>query len=215
MGPMTRLSRRSLVGALGGSAADVALLGSCGLGTLGTSRTDRVHRIGALLPNSRAANRVPWDAFVDQLRASGWVECQNLTIEWRAADNQVDQLPDLAADLVRLPVELMVTDGAQASFAAKHATSTIPIVFFGGDPVETGLVSEPGPSRRQHHGARALFNCRSSPRRRNCSATWWAASPIWRSSGTPQIYRRPVCGGSASSSDARAPGTGGARADSR
>jgi putative tryptophan/tyrosine transport system substrate-binding protein len=138
---MTGFSRRSFVGGLGASAVGVALAGGCRLDNLVMSSAQRIHRIGALLPNSRAVSRAWWDAFVDELRTNGWVEGQNLTIEWRAADNQVPQLPGLAADLVRLPVEVIVTDGAEASLAAKQATSAIPIVFFGGDPVETGLVA--------------------------------------------------------------------------
>jgi putative ABC transport system substrate-binding protein len=93
------------------------------------------------LPTRPSAHPEAWDAFVDELRARGWVEGQNLTIEWRAADNQVDQLQGLMADLVRLPVELIVTDGSQVSVIAKQATSTIPIVFYSGDPIGLGLVA--------------------------------------------------------------------------
>jgi putative ABC transport system substrate-binding protein len=139
--PVTRLSRRWFVGGLAASVASLTLFGGCGLDNLVTSPTQRVHRIGALLPTNPSLHPEAWDAFVDELRARGWVEGQNLTIEWRAADNQVDQLPGLAADLVRLPVELIVTDGSQVSVIAKQATSTIPIVFYSGDPIGVGLVA--------------------------------------------------------------------------
>jgi putative ABC transport system substrate-binding protein len=135
------ISRRAFVGGLGASAAGLALLDGCGVENFAISPTQRVRRIGALSPNSRADSRLWWDAFLDELRTRGWVEGQNLTIEWRAADNQVDRLPGLAADLVRLPLELIVTDGAQASLAAKQATSAIPIVFATGDPIGLGLVT--------------------------------------------------------------------------
>jgi putative ABC transport system substrate-binding protein len=138
---VTGFSRRSFVGGLGASAVGLALVGGCGLDNLVMSPAQRVHRIGALLPTSPSTHPEAWDAFVDELRARGWVEGQNLTIEWRAADNQVDQLPGLAADLVRLPVELIVTDGSQVSVIAKQATSTIPIVFYSGNPIDVGLVA--------------------------------------------------------------------------
>jgi putative tryptophan/tyrosine transport system substrate-binding protein len=84
---------------------------------------------------------------VQAMRDLGWVEGQNVSFESRYADN-LDQLPDLAADLVRRKVDLIITAGTGAARAAKQATADIPIVFsVGGDPVERGLVgtmSRPG-----------------------------------------------------------------------
>lgn len=83
----------------------------------------------------------------DALRNFGWVEGQNLTIERRAAGNKVELVPGLAAELVKLNVDVIVTFGAVASLAAKNATTTIPIVTATGDPVRLGLVpslSRPG-----------------------------------------------------------------------
>jgi putative tryptophan/tyrosine transport system substrate-binding protein len=99
----------------------------------------KVPRIGFLSPTSDDS-RV--EAFRQGLRELGYVDGQNITIEYRWADGRFDQLPDLAAELVRLKVDLVVAVVTQASLAAKKATGTIPIVMIGvSDPVGSGLVS--------------------------------------------------------------------------
>jgi ABC-type uncharacterized transport system substrate-binding protein len=100
----------------------------------------KVYRIGYLSLGS------PSDGvsrpFRDTLRQLGYVEGQNLLIEFRFADAKVDQLPGLAADLVRRNVDLIVTIGTPPVQAAKEATATIPIVMTGSaDPVEHGFVA--------------------------------------------------------------------------
>ena len=83
-----------------------------------------------------------WDAFVQGLREAGYVEGQNLNIERRHAEGKVERLPSLAADLVRLVVSLIITDGVPPSLAARDATGTVPIVFVGvADPIGVGLVA--------------------------------------------------------------------------
>jgi putative ABC transport system substrate-binding protein len=95
--------------------------------------------------NSASANAFEplVQAFRDGLRQAGYVDGRNVTIEYRWAEGQIDRLPELAADLVRRQVAVVVTSGGDVSArAAKAATSSIPIVStIGGDPVKEGLVA--------------------------------------------------------------------------
>jgi putative tryptophan/tyrosine transport system substrate-binding protein len=99
-------------------------------------------RIGLLIPGSSSggfSSRI--EAFRQELRDLGWVEGQQIALEYRYAEN-LDRLPDLAAELVRLPVALILAWGAASALAAQHATPTIPIVFVGvANPVGRGLVA--------------------------------------------------------------------------
>jgi len=103
----------------------------------------KVHRIGWLNAGVPPAGPHPsLEPFRQGLRDLGYVEGRNILIETRYADGKLDRLPDLAAELVRLQVDVIVTGGENAARAAQQATSTIPIVIgAAGDPVGAGLVA--------------------------------------------------------------------------
>jgi putative ABC transport system substrate-binding protein len=99
----------------------------------------KVYRIGLLSPTSQSPGI---EAIRAGLQTLGYVEGHNLVIEYRSAEGRFDRLPDFAAELVRLHVDVIVAVVTQASLAAKNATSTIPIVMMAvGDPVGAGLVA--------------------------------------------------------------------------
>jgi len=99
-------------------------------------------RVMGILNAEPFGNPDLWAYFHSKLRELGWVEGTNLIVERRSANNQLDQLPNLADELVRLKVDIIMATGTQAPLAAKKATSTIPIVIWNaGDPIENGLVT--------------------------------------------------------------------------
>ena len=108
----------------------------------------KVYRIGYLSTPTRESVARGVDAFLRRLHELGWVEGRNLVVEYRWAEGEVERLPELAADLVRRKVDVIVAPAGSAAMAAKSATSSIPIVMiFANDPVEMGLVaslSRPG-----------------------------------------------------------------------
>jgi putative tryptophan/tyrosine transport system substrate-binding protein len=108
----------------------------------------KVYRIGYLSTPTRESVENGLQAFLRKLRELGWVEGHNLIIEYRWAEGNVERLPDLAAELVRRNVDVIVAPAGSAALAAKNASSSIPIVMiFPSDPVEMGLVaslSRPG-----------------------------------------------------------------------
>ncbi len=101
----------------------------------------KVPRIGLLSPFSPSDTALWHQAFRQGLRDLGWVEGKNISIEYRYAEGRTDRLPDLAADLVRLKVDIIIASVTTDALAAKKATRTIPIVMASvGDPVASGLV---------------------------------------------------------------------------
>src|SRR5450755_3587109 len=102
----------------------------------------KVYRIGYLSAPSRESVARGVEAFERRLRELGWVEGKNLVIEFRWADGKLERLPELAAELVRRNVDVIVTPAGAAALAAKKATSSIPIVMiFPNDPVALALVA--------------------------------------------------------------------------
>jgi len=98
--------------------------------------------IGFLGPNTRSAASEWVVALAQRLRELGWMEGRTITIEYRWAEGREERFPEIAAEFVRLKVELIVTSGTPAVMASKKATSVIPIVFAtAGDPVGSGLVA--------------------------------------------------------------------------
>jgi putative ABC transport system substrate-binding protein len=102
----------------------------------------KVHQIGFLSTPSSSVISARNEAFRQGLRELGYVEGKNIVIEWRYAEGKFDRLPALAAELVRLKVNVIVTAGPAATSPAKEATATIPIVMgFDNDPVGSGFVA--------------------------------------------------------------------------
>jgi putative tryptophan/tyrosine transport system substrate-binding protein len=98
--------------------------------------------IGFLGSNTPATQKRWNDAFVQRLRELGWIEGRTVAIEYRWAEGRNERYAEIAAEMVRLKVDVIVTSGGAASLAAKQATAVIPIVFAAaGDPVGTGLVA--------------------------------------------------------------------------
>ena len=148
-------------------------------------QSEKVYRIGILAAGSGSGplRRV----LRDRLAKSGWIEGKNLGFEERYAENRLDRLPGLAAELVSLKVDLIVTVGTLAPLAAKRATSTIPIVMMAaGDPVGSGLVASlahpggniTGTSRMPDLGGKRLELLEDlGPRVSRVAVVWNAANP--------------------------------------
>jgi putative ABC transport system substrate-binding protein len=128
------MKRREFITLLGGTAATWPLAGHA-------QQPKRPPTIG-FLGTTSPSDWSPWvAAFVQRLRELGWIEGSTVAIEYRWADGRTDRFAEIAAEFVRLKVDIIVTTGA-ATFVAKQATSAIPIVFaVMGDPVGAGVVA--------------------------------------------------------------------------
>src|SRR5262252_8676906 len=105
-------------------------------------QSGKIFRIGFLDPSNASGMAVLVDAFRQELSRLGWTGGKNLVIEYRFAEQKLERLPELAAELVRLKVDLITVTGGLPALAAKKATSSIPIVMVTpGDPVGAGLVA--------------------------------------------------------------------------
>ena len=104
-------------------------------------QTGKISRIGFLDPSTASGMAVLVAAFRQEMSKLGWIEGKNITIEYRFAEQKLERLPELAAELVRLKVHLIVVPGVLPALAAKKASTTIPIVLANApDPVGAGLV---------------------------------------------------------------------------
>jgi putative tryptophan/tyrosine transport system substrate-binding protein len=129
------IGRRKFLTALGGAAAAWPLAARA-------QQAGKVPTMGLLGANNAAAQS-PWTAaFLQRLRELGWIEGRNLAVEYRWAEGRDQRAAELAAELVRRKVDIIVVNGTPQILAAKEATSTIPVVFVGaGDPLGTDLVA--------------------------------------------------------------------------
>jgi putative tryptophan/tyrosine transport system substrate-binding protein len=130
------------MGLLGGAAASAGLRPPMARAQSPT----KLRRLGVLSMGEAGAHAMPLlQGFLQGLRELGWIEGHNLAIEWRFSEGRAEPLPRLAAELVALPVDLIVASGARPAAAAKEATGTIPVVFIQvPDPVGLGIVANLG-----------------------------------------------------------------------
>jgi putative ABC transport system substrate-binding protein len=121
-------------------AVIIAMFG--GVGIAEAQQPRKIPRIGFLMPGSRATYAVRLEAFQNGLRELGYVEGQNIAVEWRFADGKNDRLAGLAADLARLKMDVILTSTTPVTEAAAQATRSTPIVMAASaDPVGTGLIA--------------------------------------------------------------------------
>ncbi len=173
----------------------VAFLATLALGLLaapvpaGGQQPPKVPRIGFLHPGS--APDLWFEGFRYGLRELGYVEGQNIQLEARWAEGRFERLPDLAAELVRLKVDVIVAVVTQASLAAKTAARTIPIVMAAvGDPVGSGLVASlgrpggnvTGPSSMMAEvaGKQLELLKETVPKASPVAVLWNPANPVWQ-----------------------------------
>jgi len=128
----SQIGRRKFLGTLGGAAAAWPLAAR--------AQPSKVARIGALYIGLADAESFKKE-LRDGLRELGYMEGQNIAFEFRSAERKLDRLPELASELVRLKVDVIVALYVPSALAAKHATREIPIVMIAADPVETGIVA--------------------------------------------------------------------------
>jgi putative ABC transport system substrate-binding protein len=120
----------------------ILALGLLATPLIARAQPGKVYRIGSLSPGGSEQENVFWESLRDLLRKHGWIEGRTLYVERRYAEGNYERLPELAAELVRLKLDLLVTRGGPAATAAKRATATIPIVMWNAtDPVGIGLVA--------------------------------------------------------------------------
>src|SRR6516225_11351890 len=135
------MKRREFITLLGGAAAARPVAARA-------QQAGKLPTIGLWGPTTPSVGSQRVAAFVQRLRELGWIEGRSVKIEYRWAEGRNERAAEIAAEFVRLKVDVIVTQGTPSVLAAKQATSVIPIVFAAvGDPVDSGLVaslSRPG-----------------------------------------------------------------------
>ena len=145
-------------------------------------QAEKAYRIGYLSYSSPGANPLLHEAFRQGMRELGWVEGQNIIIDYRFAEGDVDRLSDLAGELVRVHADVIVATGTPAAIAAKNATSTIPIVATNfGDPVALGLVASLGHPEGNITGFSFSVGMEIYGNSSNCLRKRCPRSAMWRS----------------------------------
>jgi putative ABC transport system substrate-binding protein len=191
---MARSTRRHFL-RRGAALAGVGLLAGCGVLPSPTQQAAKVPRVGWLSPGSAASDENFLASFRDGLGELGWAVGRNIAIEPRWAEGSFERLPDLAAELVRLKVDVIVASVTQASLAAKQATATIPIVMVGvGDPLGSGLVASlahpggnvTGPSSMMVDvSAKQLALLKETvPNASPVAVLWNPANPVWHAAAS-------------------------------
>src|SRR5262249_19430085 len=135
------MRRREFITLLGGAATVWPIVSIA-------QQSERMRRIGVLETIAAELHPTNCEALRKGRRALGYIEGKNLIIEYRSADGQIERFPQLAEELVRAQVDVIITRGTPAVFAAKNATTTIPVVMAAsGEPLATGVIpglAQPG-----------------------------------------------------------------------
>jgi putative tryptophan/tyrosine transport system substrate-binding protein len=159
-----QLKRREFITLLGGAAAAWPIAAR--------AQQPALPVVGLLDPRSSDATPDRMRGFRQGLRDIGFVEGENVAIDYRFAEGQFERLPELAAELVRHPVSVIATIGGDVvAIAAKKATSTIPVVFTsGGDPIQLGLVGSFNRPGGNVTAVSVITSASFAKRSRRCSA---------------------------------------------
>src|SRR3984893_4746518 len=128
------IGRRKFLATLGGAAAAWPLAARA-------QQAGELPTIGFLVSGTPSSHSQWVAAFVRRLQELGWIEGRTVAIEYRWAEGRTERAAEIAAEFVRLKVDVIVTSETVVVIASKQATSVIPIVFMAGDPVGTGLVA--------------------------------------------------------------------------
>ena len=122
---------------------------ACGCNFAEAQQPGKIFRIGFLDPTNASDMAVRLEAFRQELSKLGWIEGKNIAFEYRFAEIKSERVPELAAELVRLKVDLIVTSGNPPALEAKKATTTIPIVMMGMRPRGFRFGCQSGAARRR------------------------------------------------------------------